>query len=167
MEFTLSDHNFSMPVGRIQYYHLDPMTFREYLMALEPALCNYLDKLDFEHSIPETAHKKLMMRQREFLFVGGMPEAVSAFQETGSFEEAVTVHRQIVSAYEDDFAKYASQRELILLQRIFRSIPRQVGQKAKYVNFSLDHRSTSGLFQRRQRTSAAGILVAGRPKNKR
>ncbi|MBN1549887.1 ATP-binding protein [bacterium] len=141
MEFTLSDHKFSMPVGRIEYHHLGPMTFREFLMALEPTLCNYLDQLDFGNSIPETAHKKLMMRQREFLFVGGMPEAVSTFQETGSFEEADTIHRHIVSTYEDDFAKYASRRELMLLQRVFRLIPRQVGQKVKYVNFSRDHRS--------------------------
>ena len=31
LEFTLADHHFSMPVGRIEYYHLGPMTFREFL----------------------------------------------------------------------------------------------------------------------------------------
>jgi uncharacterized protein len=141
MEFTLSDHKFSMPVGRIEYHHLGPMTFREFLMALEPSLCEYLDRLEFRHNIPATAHQKLLARQREFLFIGGMPEAVSAFRETGSFEEANTVHRQIVSTYEDDFAKYARQSELMLLQRIFRLIPRMVGQKVKYVSYSRDHRS--------------------------
>ena len=141
MEFTLSDHNFSMPVGRIGYHHLGPMTFREYLMAMEPELCNYLDNLILNQQIPESAHIKLLMRQREFLFTGGMPEAIQAFKDSGSLEETADIHRQIVSTYEDDFAKYARHKELMLLQRIFRMIPQQVGHKVKYVNFSRDHRS--------------------------
>jgi predicted AAA+ superfamily ATPase len=35
LEFVLSDHRFSMPVGRIQYLHMGPMTFTEYLEALD------------------------------------------------------------------------------------------------------------------------------------
>ena len=34
LEFVLSDHSFSMPVGRIQYLHMGPMTFTEFLAAL-------------------------------------------------------------------------------------------------------------------------------------
>ncbi|MBW2738054.1 MAG: ATP-binding protein [Deltaproteobacteria bacterium] len=141
LEFTLADHSFSMPVGRIEYHHLGPMTFREFLQAIEPALCRYLDDLEFNSMLPESAHQKLLMRQRQYLFVGGMPEAVLVFQESASLEEAVAVHRRIVSTYEDDFAKYARHHELALLQRTFQLIPRQVGQKVKYVNFSREDRS--------------------------
>ena len=141
LEFTLSNHNFSMPVGRIEYHHLGPVTFREFLQSVEPALCSYLDRLDFNTALPKAAHQKLLKRQREYLFVGGMPEAVQAFQESGSFEEASNVHRSITSTYEDDFAKYARRQELLRLQRTFRMIPRLVGQKVKYVNFSREDRS--------------------------
>jgi predicted AAA+ superfamily ATPase len=141
LEFTLADHNFSMPVGRIEYHHLGPMTFREFLQAIEPALCAYLDSLDFKTVLPEAAHQKLLKRQREYLFVGGMPEAVLVFQESASLEEASSVHRRIISTYEDDFAKYARRQELFRLQRTFRMIPRLVGQKVKYVNFSREDRS--------------------------
>jgi hypothetical protein len=41
LEFALADHHFSMPVGRIEYYHLGPMTFREFLTALDPNLVSY------------------------------------------------------------------------------------------------------------------------------
>ena len=48
LEFTLADHSFSMPVGRIEYHHLGPMTFREFLQAVEPTLCRHLDDVDFD-----------------------------------------------------------------------------------------------------------------------
>jgi predicted AAA+ superfamily ATPase len=141
LEFTLADHSFSMPVGRIEYYHLGPMTFREFLQAIEPQLCRYLDDLSFDSVPPDTAHRKLLGRQRQYMFVGGMPEAVLELQESGSLVESSAVHRRIVSTYEDDFAKYARHSKLALLQRVFRLIPRQVGQKVKYVNLSREDRS--------------------------
>lgn len=141
LEFTLSDHSFSMPVGRIEYHHLGPMTFREFLRAIEPPLLKYLDEIDFEHPLTDSAHQKLSKRHRQYLFVGGMPEAVLVFQETGSLEEATAIHRSIVATYEDDFAKYARKNELTLLQRVFRLVPRFVGQKVKYTNFSRESRS--------------------------
>ena len=141
LEFTLAEHDFSMPVGRVEYFHLGPMSYREFLQAVEPPLCRYLDELDFSSRLPDAAHQKLLERQRQYLFVGGMPEAVLAFQESKSFEEVVRVQRRITSTYEDDFAKYARHGELALLQRVFRLIPRQVGHKVKYVHFSRENRS--------------------------
>jgi len=141
LEFTLARHNFAMPVGRIEYHHLGPMTFREFLEAVEPALCRILDEIGPTSAPPESAHQKLLSRQRQYLFVGGMPEAVQAFVETGSLEESAAVHRRIVSTYEDDFGKYAGPRDRALLQQVFRQIPRLVGQKIKYVNVSREERS--------------------------
>ena len=141
LEFTLAEHNFSMPVGRIEYFHLGPMSYREFLQAVEPPLCRYLDELDFSSRLPDAAHQKLLERQRQYLFVGGMPEAVLAFQESTSFAEVARVQWSIASTCEDDFAKYARHRELVLLQCIFRLIPRQVGHKVKYVHLSRENRS--------------------------
>jgi len=81
------------------------------------------------------AHGKLLKRQRQYLFTGGMPEAVLTFQESDSLQEVTAVHRRIVSTYEDDFAKYARRHKLVLLQRIFRMLPRQIGQKVKCVHY--------------------------------
>jgi predicted AAA+ superfamily ATPase len=141
LEFALTARGFSMPVGRIDYHHMGPMMFREFLEAVEPPLCHYLDEITPDLTLPESSHLKLLLRQRQYLFVGGMPEAVLALVETGSLEDAATVHRRIISTYEDDFAKYARQRELTLIQHIFRQLPRQVGQKVKYVNFSREERA--------------------------
>lgn len=141
LEFTLSDHQYSMPVGRIEYYHLGPMTFKEFLSEIEPGLVQYISKFDFETGIPVSAHRKLLKRQREYLFVGGMPEAVLAYGETGSLLDVSEVHASIVDTYQDDFSKYAKQKDLALLRTVFRFIPRSVGKKVKYSNISREHRS--------------------------
>ena len=143
LEFTLLDHNFSMPVGRIEYYHLGPMTFREFLLALDPNLEKYITSFSLDKDIPDMAHKQLLKRQREYIFTGGMPEAVLTYKETQSITDVSEVHRSIVETYQDDFSKYAKHRELVLMQQIFRQIPRNVGKKVKYSNMSREHRSKS------------------------
>ncbi len=141
LEFALSKHSFSMPVGRVQYLHMGPMTFREFVEACEPDLLAPLDRIGFDTPLPETAHQRLCALQRHFLYVGGMPEAVAAFKETGSFTEVAAVQREILDTYIDDFAKYAQEHELALLQRVFASIPRMLGQKIKYVNLASGERA--------------------------
>lgn len=141
LEFTLKDHHFSMPVGKIEYFHLGPFSFKEFLTEIEPGLIEYIEQYQLGNEFTETAHRKLSERQREFLFVGGMPEAILAYSESGSLEEAARVHSTIVNTYYDDFSKYAKAKELLLLQKIFTQVPRYIGNKVKYTNFSRDERS--------------------------
>ena len=141
LEFALADLHFSMPVGRIEYYHLGPMTFREFLTAVEPGLAPYLSEFHINQTIPLTAHQKLIKRQREYLFVGGMPEAVRAFVEENALMEVTAVHRSIAETYQDDFSKYAKHKDLALMQKVFRQIPRIIGQKVKYSNISKEDKS--------------------------
>ncbi|MBA3013548.1 MAG: AAA family ATPase [Desulfobulbaceae bacterium] len=142
LEFTLADHSFSMPVGRIEYLHLYPLTFSEFLSAVDPYLCSYLGSIEANDIFPETGHIKLLERLREFFFIGGMPEAVKVYQESGSLSEVSAVHRSIVNTYTDDFSKYARQQDLMLLQKVFNYIPRNLGRKVKYSNIDRDHRSS-------------------------
>ncbi len=141
LEFALSKHSFSMPVGRVQYLHMGPMTFREFVEACEPDMLDQLNRITFDTSLPDTAHRRLCSLQRQYLYVGGMPEAAAAFKETGSLSEVANVHREIVDTYVDDFAKYAQEHNLALLQRIFASVPRMLGQKIKYVNLASGERA--------------------------
>jgi len=142
LEFTLADHSFSMPVGRVEYFHLYPLTFREFLEVVEPTLLPYLDVLSpSPDSVPLAAHKRLLKKLRDYFFVGGLPEAIQTFYEEQSLLEVSDVHRSIASTYQDDFNKYAKQNDLLLIQKIFNYIPKAIGQKVKYTNISRDHRS--------------------------
>ena len=141
LEFTLGDHSFSMPVGRIIYYHLHPVSFREFVRALEPSLLPWLAELSLAAPPPATAHQKLTQLQREFLFVGGMPEAVAEYQKNRSLAEVGEIHRAIVGTYQDDFAKYARRGDLLLLQKVLAFIPGALGTKIKYSAIDRDQRA--------------------------
>ena len=141
LEFTLADHGFSMPVGRIQYLHLGPLTFREFLHAVDPAAAEWTASLDPDAPLPYAGHRRLGQRLREYLLVGGLPEAVLAYRESGSPVEVTAVHRSIASTYEDDFAKYARRTPLARLQRLFRLVPRWVGHPVSYRRLDPDARA--------------------------
>lgn len=141
MEFALADHSFSMPVGRVEYHHVSPVSFSEFLECFDPDLEVWREAAGRFEVIPEMAHQRLLGRLREYLFIGGMPEAIVEYIETGSLSEVQEVQRSIVETYQDDFSKYANRTELVRLQRIFGQIPRNIGRKIKYVNLSREERS--------------------------
>jgi hypothetical protein len=138
LEFVLAKHGFSMPVGRIQYYHLGPVTFDEYLAEVEPEGLVVLRACHPGDSVATAWHLRLVRRFREYLLVGGMPEALAAFAATREHQEALTVQRAILDTYQDDFAKYASGATLQRLHRIFQEVPRTGGRKIKYRSLAPD-----------------------------
>ena len=138
LEFTLAKHDFSMPVGRIEYLHLGPMDFKEFAEEINPYLASCLDMEKITSEKAESFHYEMMKLLRRYLLVGGMPESVLAFKETNSLIDSASVQEQILETYVDDFAKYANGRDLADMQSIFRRMPVNVGRKVKYVNFSND-----------------------------
>lgn len=135
LEFALDAKRLSMPVGRVTYMYLGPMTFAEFLAETAADLIPYAERAARGERVPETAHERLTMQLRRYLFVGGMPEAVLAYSQTGLVAVS-EVQRMILESYEDDFAKYAQGVDLALMQEIFRNLPPQSCKKVKYVNFS-------------------------------
>ncbi len=133
LEFTLSDHSYSMPVGRIEYLFLGPMTFEEYLEAKgENINLELLRTFDLKSRFPEAAHKKLLKLLREYLLVGGMPEAIKQYISSNDLEHAMQTHSSVVETYRDDFAKYAKSGDLLKLQKVFDYVPSAIGEKIKY-----------------------------------
>ncbi len=139
LEFVLADHAFSMPVGRIEYLFLEAMSFEEFLAALdETSLLELLRTYDLDKPFPGTAHTRLLGRLRDYMLVGGMPEAVQVFAETDSFADAGSVHASILETYRDDFAKYGTRSEIAQLRRVYAFVPGAVGEKFKYSRVAAD-----------------------------
>ena len=93
LEFTLANHNFSMPVGRVQYLHMGPMTLTEFLMAIgELKLSDFILNYTLDTTVPLVAHQRLLSLLRDYYFVGGMPEAVECFADTNSYRAVSEVH---------------------------------------------------------------------------
>ena len=133
LETVLSKHALSMPVGRIEYLFLHPMTFEEVLEAHgQNDLMKLLQEYDSSREFPETAHDRLLELQRKYFVVGGMPEAVGRFIKTNSFEEVCEVQAAILNTYRDDFSKYSTQASILRLHRIMEYVPGAVGEKLKF-----------------------------------
>jgi len=135
LEFTLQSENFRMPVGRIQYLYMFPLSFGEFLDALgEGALRTYL--LDFSNlpKIPESLHNKLNEYVRKYFLLGGMPAVVHEYCTTADMLKCFTIQRSIIDTYIDDFAKYSAKTKHRYLQKIIESVPKMVGQKFVYAH---------------------------------
>ena len=141
LEFALQKHSFSMPVGRIEYFHLGPMDFREFAEEVNPFLASKLDLGLIRTREAASFHADMMRLLRLYLVVGGMPECVLRYVESRSLAEVADVQEEILGTYVDDFAKYANGRDLALMQAIFRRVPAHVGQKVKFVNFAREVKS--------------------------
>ncbi|MBS0634198.1 MAG: ATP-binding protein [Verrucomicrobia bacterium] len=135
LEFVLNDHTFSMPVGRITYMHLEPLSFDEFLMAHEQIpLLEYLKAYSLRKIIPQTIHDKLMQFMKEYIIVGGLPAAVSAWISSRSLSAIHQIHTSLLATYRDDFAKYRQHTPIERLEEVLISVPRQLAKRFIYKN---------------------------------
>ena len=146
LEFTLADAQFSMPVGRVEYFHLGAMGFADFAQALGQAgLVDYLNKLSVhdiqQQTLPNAIHQKCLSLLRQYWVVGGMPEAIAAFAAAQDYVEVARVQQSIVATYRDDFNKYSNGKRNELVRLVFDRLPSMVGRKFKYANISRNHRS--------------------------
>jgi len=141
LEFALSETEYSMPVGRIEYLHMVPMTFFEYLLARgESYILEKLQTIESTQQISLALHEKCLVLFKEFLFVGGMPEAVKMACEE-SLEQVSQVHELILETYQNDFVKYSKKSHLLKIQKVFRYLYLHPCKKIKFSNISKEDTS--------------------------
>ncbi len=142
LEFILNEHEFSMPVGRIEYLHLGPMDFSEFLMSTgNEALLAFLRNYELGNAFPVPFHQKLVSLYKTFLIVGGMPESIKAYLDKKSFVDCDRIKTNIIATYMDDFNKYGKRINQNLLKTTFKAVPLLIGNKVKYSAISKDNRS--------------------------
>lgn len=142
LDFVLEKHEFSMPVGRIEYLHLGPMTFDEFLLATNNEIkLERLAEFSFAGKFDELSHSFFMEDFRKYCIIGGMPGAIREYLNTGSYLEVQRVLEGILATYQDDFNKYAGRVEHSLLCKVFSRLPMVVGQKLKYTNIDRHEKS--------------------------
>lgn len=148
LDFTLADHRFSMPVGRISYLHLEPMGFIEFCHACgEEPLARWLEEgltvAAIRNGVPAELHNKANVLFRSWVLVGGMPASVEAFVRERSYLPVADVHRELLATVRDDFAKYADRVHHRRLAAILDSVPNQLGQKFTYAKVDRDERAAA------------------------
>ncbi len=142
LELALERPTFSVPVGRIEYLHLGPMQFEEFLLAAGKArLVGLLNEYQLGDEVPAPIHHQLMRWLRSFLIVGGMPDAVRASMESDSHQESEAVKHSILATFRDDFGKYGPRADVTRLRKVFDRLPLMVGDKLKYVHIDRGERA--------------------------
>jgi uncharacterized protein len=133
LEFTLGEHEFSMPVGRISYLHLEPLSFEEFLLARDKnKLQEYLNHFSMEMKIPDAIHQQLLQLFKEYVIIGGLPKVVSSWVSSQSLEKANRIQHELLATYRDDFAKYRGRLPIEHLDDTLQAIPNMLGEKFVY-----------------------------------
>ncbi len=136
LEFAFGE--ISIPVGRVQYLHMQPMTFYEYLLAMgkEVMAAHILDPPD---NITESAQQMILGELRRYFFVGGMPECINTYRESGSMVATFHVQSEILDSYRDDFSKYMPRIDTMCLDAVFLNVAKSVGEQLKYTRLNDGH----------------------------
>jgi uncharacterized protein len=135
LEFILSEISF--PVGRVQFLNMYPLGFIEYLQAIGrndlAALLSETPKV-----LSETIHRLIREELYRYFIIGGMPEAVQVYLDTGSIRESQLVHHELIHAFRNDFGKYAPRANHFCLNEVLSSVAKEVGKQIKYSHLAQD-----------------------------
>ncbi len=158
LEFALAEPEFSIPVGRLELYHLGPLSFQEFLHVNgETKALKAIEKYQIGDEITDTVHEKLNALVRVFCIVGGMPEPVSIFKKSKNFREVEKTKSQIIETFRLDFHKYPKKSSPQLLRLVYDTLPNFLGRKLVYSKISSDYKSKE-LSAAVQQLCLAGII---------
>ncbi len=130
-----------IPVGRVQFLHMYPMTFQEFLLAQdETFLIDHIMQHDLMQPYSNIAHEKALRLFGEYIAIGGMPKAVASWCEKRDYTACMTMHHDLITAYKQDFEKYAKKSQIKYLDVVFSKAPFQLGKQFQYKQISEAYR---------------------------
>ena len=120
-----------------QHIEMYPMDFEEFLWAFENDTIMDLIKKCYEEKKPlgQVMHRKVMDYFRQYMIVGGMPQAVEEYRESKDFNNVDQIKRNILHLYREDIGKYADNYGL-KVESIFDEIPAQLQKHEKKFRMS-------------------------------
>lgn len=165
--------NDSFPVGKVEFLHLHPLSFFEFLEAVgEAKMAGLLKSRDW--GMVTMFRNRFEERLRQYYFVGGMPAAVLAFVKDGDPRKVRAQQNIIIESYERDFSKHAPAIEVPRIRMVWRSIPAQLskenkkfiygvikeGARAKDFELAIEWLKDAGLIHKANRCKKAQIPLA-------
>lgn len=127
----------SFPVGKVEFLHVYPLSFAEFLTIAEPGLHAFLEKRNKGALVPQIFHTRLHTQFKNYMVCGGMPEVAAAFLEDNDFANTTRLQKQILTAYLLDFAKHPEALEVARLGLVWSSIPSQLAKENKKFLYQL------------------------------
>lgn len=118
------------PTGKVDIFHMYPMTLDEFLAALGEEQMLELLREPKHHDLVNSLLPKYVELLRQYYFVGGMPEAVAEFINSRTPEHVRKIQHDILAAYDADIAKHAG-KDTKKARLVFESIPSQLAKENK------------------------------------
>jgi predicted AAA+ superfamily ATPase len=164
----------SFPVGKVDFLDLHPLSFSEFLLAVnEPQLLDLLQKKDW---VLITAFKsKYIDLLKHYYYVGGMPEVVLTFINQKDFKKVREKQLNILTSYEQDFSKHAPNEIVPRIRLVWQSIPSQLakenrkftygnlkkGARAREFELAIEWLTNAGIVHKVNRCNKPGMpLIA-------
>ena len=125
----------SYPVGYVDYLKMYGIDFEEFLWGMGISedmimnLCRYIDSKDI---VPEAIHSQMMKYFRQYIAIGGMPEAVQKYIDTRDFREVDRIQRSLLQGYQYDIAYYATAEEKVKAEKCYLSLAKQLLDKENH-----------------------------------
>lgn len=118
----------SYPVGMVNLLDIAPLTFDEFLNAVDEPLYSYYQTITKEQQIEELFHNRLMEAYNNYLIIGGMPECVSSWIKHKDPMRIAQIQKELVQIYENDFSKHNGKVNSGRILMVFRSIVTQLAK---------------------------------------
>ena len=123
----------SFPVGKVQFMTLYPLDFEEYLMARGEHDLIDMIKECYQNNVPLDLpfHERALNYYKEYLFVGGMPEAVEEYEKNKNPDLVRVIQQSILDAYQNDMGKYNRNSEIPKTKIVYKNIATQLAKENK------------------------------------
>lgn len=152
LDFILDD--IGMPVGRVQFFYVYPLSFGEFLENTGHE--NWRQHLIKEYD-STSIHTNLLEQSKLYAWLGGMPEVVKTWIQHKDANLCQSIQERILQAYQQDFLKYAKGKQIHQVDKVFKAVPQQLGNKFKYTAVDPNQNSTT-LRQALQLLKKAGVV---------
>lgn len=118
----------SYPVGMVNLLDIFPLTFDEFLCAVDPPLYDYYAGIQKDQQIEDIFHSRLLEAYNYYLIIGGMPECVESWVKYHDPQKISKIQRELIEVYENDFSKHNGKVNSGRILMVFRSIVTQLAK---------------------------------------
>lgn len=140
---------YSFPVGKVYMKTLYPLSFDEFLMAMDEKhlLSMVIESFDQMSPMPESSHLELLRWYQRFLIIGGMPAVVNEYIRSESMVNVPEIQQLILNAYTADMSKYTGENASTKIRGAYMSMPMQLSKENKKFQYKLIRKgATAGMF---------------------
>lgn len=118
----------SYPVGKVNVMNLYPLTFEEFLCAVDNSLYKYYEQISKGSMIEDIFYTKLTEMYQYYLIIGGMPECVNNWLKNKDCSKILQIQKELIELYENDFSKHNGKVNSGRILLVFRSIVNQLAK---------------------------------------